>query len=257
MDNKEVGDKSKALSHGNINYGATLSQDMSTDQLSLDQFEIRREKKENDTVPTDYDSGLQPLHCLLRQSFHLLIKSLFTALLECGYGRWHWMLALSCGLANAADAVEILCTSFLLPSAECDLQLTNLRKGTIPIVGFVGMLIGGFLWGTLGIMVLSIILPQDTICTIKLFEGDIYGRRSTLIIAMFVNAVFGAVSAASWDYATFLLLRFLSGLGYEIQYFSLMFRITIAISFSGLVAAFRLCGHILQSSSPAGGGAGR
>ena len=77
---------------------------------------------------------------------------MFVALSECGYGRWHWMLALSCGLANAADAVEILCTSFLLPSAECDLQLTNLRKGTIPIVGFVGMLIGGFLWGTLGIL---------------------------------------------------------------------------------------------------------
>ena len=51
----------------------------------------------------------------------------------------------------------------------------------------------------------------------KWCEGDIYGRRSTLIIAMFVNALFGAVSAASWDYATFLLLRFVSGLGYEIQ----------------------------------------
>ena len=68
------------------------------------------------------------------------------------------MLALCCGLANAADAVEILCTSFLLPSAECDLELTNLRKGTIPIVGFVGMLIGGFLWGTLGMIM---ILPKS------------------------------------------------------------------------------------------------
>ena len=34
---------------------------------------------------------------------------------------------------------------------------------------------------------------------------------------MFVNALFGAVSAASWDYATFLLLRFVSGLGSEIH----------------------------------------
>ena len=40
------------------------------------------------------------------------------ALTLCGYGRWHWLLALCCGWANAADAVEILCTSFLLPSAE-------------------------------------------------------------------------------------------------------------------------------------------
>ena len=34
---------------------------------------------------------------------------------------------------------------------------------------------------------------------------------------MLVNTVFGAVSAASWDYATFLLLRFVSGLGYDTQ----------------------------------------
>ena len=75
---------------------------------------------------------------------------------------------------------------------QCDLQLTNIRKSTIPIVGFVGMLLGGFLWGSL---------------------GDIYGRRATLIVAMLVNTVFGAVSAVSGDYATFLVLRFISGLG--------------------------------------------
>ena len=58
MDNKPIIDESKALSHGNINYGATLSQD---DQLTLDQFEIRKEKKDDDTVATDYDTGLHHL----------------------------------------------------------------------------------------------------------------------------------------------------------------------------------------------------
>ena len=70
MDNKEVGDKSKALSHGNINYGATLSQDMSSDQLSLDQFEIRREKKEDDISATDYDTGLHPISSETKFSSH-------------------------------------------------------------------------------------------------------------------------------------------------------------------------------------------
>ena len=97
-----------------------------------------------------------------------------------------------CGWANAADAVEILCTSFLLPSAECDLNLTNFRKSFIPIMGFIGMLIGGFVWGSL---------------------GDIYGRRGTLIVAMMVNTIFGAVSCVSNDYYTFLVLRFISGIG--------------------------------------------
>ena len=65
MDNKPIVDKSKASSQGNINYGATLSQNMSSDQLTLDQFEIRREKKEDDAVATDYDTG----------SFALFVKS--------------------------------------------------------------------------------------------------------------------------------------------------------------------------------------
>ena len=73
-----------------------------------------------------------------------------TALTHVGYGRWHWWLAWVCGWANASDAVELLAISFLLPSAQCELELTNLRKSVIVMIGFVGMLIGGFLWGTLG-----------------------------------------------------------------------------------------------------------
>ena len=34
-----------------------------------------------------------------------------------GYSSFHYWLAFVCGWANASDAVEILCISFLLPSA--------------------------------------------------------------------------------------------------------------------------------------------
>ena len=61
MDNE-----SKALSHGNINYGATLPQDH---QLTLNQFEIRKEKKDDDTVATDYDTGLH--HLSMRKNEHI------------------------------------------------------------------------------------------------------------------------------------------------------------------------------------------
>ena len=44
-----------------------------------------------------------------------------------GYGRFHYALLLVCGWANASDAIEIICISFLLPSAECDLELTEVR----------------------------------------------------------------------------------------------------------------------------------
>ena len=97
-----------------------------------------------------------------------------------------------CGWANASDAVEILCISFLLPSAECDLKLTGERKGNLTLILFVGMMLGGYIWGSL---------------------ADIFGRRNILVNAMLVNAVAVFASSFSQDYYVFLVLRFLSGLG--------------------------------------------
>ena len=45
-----------------------------------------------------------------------------------GFGRFQILLLLVCGWANASDAVEILCVSFILPSAECELGLTPADK---------------------------------------------------------------------------------------------------------------------------------
>ena len=45
---------------------------------------------------------------------------------------------LVCGLANASDAVEVLCISFLLPSAECELKLTTSDKGWLSAIMFIG-----------------------------------------------------------------------------------------------------------------------
>ncbi len=54
-----------------------------------------------------------------------------------------------CLFANASDAIEILCISFVLPSAECDLDLSTTDKGYLSSVTFAGMMIGGYVWGTL------------------------------------------------------------------------------------------------------------
>ena len=55
-----------------------------------------------------------------------------------GFGRFHFWLAVACGIANASDAIEILCISFLLPSAECDFKLTSVDKGWISASMFIG-----------------------------------------------------------------------------------------------------------------------
>ena len=56
---------------------------------------------------------------------------------------------LLCGWANASDAVEILAVSFILPAAQADLALTDTRKGYLSSAIFIGMMFGGYLWGTL------------------------------------------------------------------------------------------------------------
>lgn len=60
------------------------------------------------------------------------------ALSTIGFGKFHIFLLLICGLANSSDAIEILCISFVLPSAECDLKMTSTDKGYLSSITFLG-----------------------------------------------------------------------------------------------------------------------
>ncbi|MGH0189353.1 UNVERIFIED_CONTAM: hypothetical protein FKN15_034998 [Acipenser sinensis] len=55
-----------------------------------------------------------------------------------GFGLFHGLLLVVCGWANASDAVEILCVSFLLPTARCDLQLSSSDMGLLTASIFLG-----------------------------------------------------------------------------------------------------------------------
>ena len=79
-------------------------------------------------------------HQTLRwRAFHKLLD-------QAGVGAFQWRLLLICGWANAADAVELMSLSFVVPSAaECDLGLTPNRKGWITSAGFLGMMFGRYL----------------------------------------------------------------------------------------------------------------
>ena len=62
------------------------------------------------------------------------------------------MALLVCGLANAADAVEILGMSLVLPAAEADPDFVLMPSGKSALSSciFLGMLLGGILWGPMG-----------------------------------------------------------------------------------------------------------
>ncbi|KAM9814591.1 synaptic vesicle glycoprotein 2C isoform 1-T1 [Syngnathus typhle] len=109
-----------------------------------------------------------------------------------GFGWFHWLLLLVCGWANASDAVEIVCVSFLLPTARCDLQLSSSDMGLLTASIFLGMMVGGYVWGYL---------------------ADQRGRRSVLVVSLSVNGLFGGLSSVAPWFWLFLLLRFISGVG--------------------------------------------
>ena len=58
------------------------------------------------------------------------------------------------------------------------------------------MMLGGYMWGTL---------------------ADIYGRRTVLLCSLTLNGLGGLASSLSQSFPVFLVLRFVSGIGYVIQ----------------------------------------
>uniref|UniRef100_A0A8C6WWR7 Synaptic vesicle glycoprotein 2 n=2 Tax=Neogobius melanostomus TaxID=47308 RepID=A0A8C6WWR7_9GOBI len=151
---------------------------------------------------------------------------------ETGFGLFHWLLLLVCGWANVSDAVEILCVSFLLPTASCDLHLTSFDKGILTASIFLGMMVGGYAWGYL---------------------SDQRGRCGVLVVSLSVNGIFGALTCAAPTFWLFLLLRFISGVGVGgsipvcFSYFSeFMPRLRRGAMISAL-ATFWMAGNILAA----------
>ena len=58
-----------------------------------------------------------------------------------GYGKFHIILLALCGWAVSSDAIEVLSVSFMLPSAQCDLDLDSNKKGWLNAIIFVGKLV--------------------------------------------------------------------------------------------------------------------
>lgn len=145
---------------------------------------------------------------------------------------FHWLLLVVCGWANASDAVEILCVSFLLPTARCDLKLSSSDMGLLTASIFLGMMVGGYMWGYL---------------------ADQRGRRMILVLSLTVNGVFGSLASVAPWFWLFLLLRFISGIGVGgsipviFSYFSeFMPRLRRGAMISAL-ATFWMAGNILAA----------
>lgn len=113
-----------------------------------------------------------------------------TAMELTGYGKFHYILLGICGLVSTSEEMDVISMSFILPSAQCDLNLNTHNKGMLNCIIFVGMMFGAYFWGSI---------------------ADSLGRKRVLIVISFMNALCIVVSSFSQTYEFFMLFRFLNG----------------------------------------------
>ncbi|KAK9754895.1 Sugar transporter [Popillia japonica] len=112
------------------------------------------------------------------------------ALESTGFGKFHFALLTLCGLIYMDTAISITVISFVLPSAQCDFEMSSSDKGLLTAVPMLGMLIGSYFWGCL---------------------ADTRGRKIVLIWALLMDGTCGIISAISQSYFLFMFFRLLGG----------------------------------------------
>lgn len=114
------------------------------------------------------------------------------ALVNTGFGKFHFQLLSLCGLIYTNTAVGITILSFVLPSAQCDFQMTSEDKGWLTAAPMLGMVIGSYFWGCL---------------------ADTKGRKLVLIAALLLDGVCGVISSFIPYFPLFMVFRFFNGFG--------------------------------------------
>ncbi|KAH8382698.1 hypothetical protein KR009_004841 [Drosophila setifemur] len=114
-----------------------------------------------------------------------------TAIAACGFGLFNVFLlfcAVPCLIAMVFSASAL---SYVMPSAECDLNLTLVDKGMLNAVTFAGMILSAVPWG---------------------FVADTFGRRPVLISGGWLDGIFVLCAALSQDTGQLMVFKFLDGL---------------------------------------------
>lgn len=114
------------------------------------------------------------------------------AIEQIGVGRFQYKLLAICGIGWAADAMEVIIISYVIPQVIQEWSLTTGQAGFIGTAIFLGMLIGAWFWGTI---------------------TDYVGRKIGFQLTVLVDSIFGFLSALSPGYVWLVVLRAITGFG--------------------------------------------
>ncbi|XP_015377743.1 PREDICTED: synaptic vesicle glycoprotein 2B-like, partial [Diuraphis noxia] len=108
------------------------------------------------------------------------------------FGSFHYYILFICGSLFTAIAISVTSVSFVVPSAQCDFQMTSIHKGILNGASMIGMFSGSFIWG---------------------YVADSRGRRYALMMSMTMDGVFNIISSVSQIYPVLIFCRLMSGFG--------------------------------------------
>ncbi|EDV49609.1 synaptic vesicle glycoprotein 2A [Drosophila erecta] len=113
-----------------------------------------------------------------------------TAIAECGFGFFNLFILCSAAPCLTAMVFSASALSYVMPSAECDLDLSIVDKGMLHAVTYAGMIISAVPWG---------------------FIADTIGRRPVLIAGGWLDGFFVLCASLSQDTAQLMAFKFFDG----------------------------------------------
>ncbi|XP_017083587.2 synaptic vesicle glycoprotein 2A [Drosophila eugracilis] len=113
-----------------------------------------------------------------------------TAIAECGFGLFNVFILCSAIPCLTAMVFSASALSYVMPSAECDLNLSIVDKGMLHAVTYGGMIISAIPWG---------------------FIADTVGRRPVLISGGWLDGFFVLCASLSQDTAQLMAFKFFDG----------------------------------------------
>ena len=109
-----------------------------------------------------------------------------------GSGFYQLKIFILFGLTIVCQVIEMTNMAYVLPIAQCDINMSMKEQGFANSVVFIGMVVSTYFWG---------------------FLSDTWGRRNVLLTSYLITFISSSLSALSMSAIMIMISRFFVGVG--------------------------------------------